>query len=113
MRGVARAATERARLIRECKASGLGAKAFAVRSGIPASTVYQWLAADARARSVRIARVVRRPSTRGSDTEPSPAPTPLVVELDRARIHVGGGFEPAVLAAVLDVLDARRRNRPI
>jgi len=110
MRGVSRSAAERARLIAAWRASGLSTTAFARRRGIPPSTVYQWLAADVRARQpIRIAQVVRRAPPADSAVAVAPA---LVVELGGARIRVSAGFDRSVLAAVLDVLEPRVGNNP-
>ncbi|HEX4338284.1 MAG TPA: hypothetical protein VH062_20405 [Polyangiaceae bacterium] len=57
---------------------------------------------------VRLARVERLPA---KDTLPLPQgadkTSPLTVELGSARVMVRAGFDPATLAAVLDVLGAR------
>jgi hypothetical protein len=112
MRGVFRSQTERARLVSECRASGLSAKVFAGQRGIPASTVYQWLAADAREHSaMRIARVIRPPSVGKGETAKTMA-SPVVVELGAACIRLSSGFDPDVLTTVLDVLETRSGREP-
>jgi hypothetical protein len=62
---------------------------------------------------VRLARVVRMPSTRdtgGTAVTPtgrSAVAATLHIEVGCARIAVGAGFDGAILSAVLDVLERR------
>ena len=109
MRGTIRGADERARLVAAYKASGLSAKAFAEREAIPASTLYQWLAACRRQKPtrLRIARVLRQAST---PETPTARVTTLAVDLGAARVEISRGFDHETLDAVLDLLAARARR---
>jgi hypothetical protein len=110
MRGVIRSPAERARLVAAFKASGLRAKAFATRSRIPPSTLYQWLAEPSPAvPKIRLARVIRRPDAAAPVVSMSPKP-PVVIEVAGARVEVAAGCDRPTLAVVLDILDARRRQ---
>ena len=102
MRGVARSAGARERIVRACRRSGLSTREFAASSGVAASTLYQWLAAARATPIVRLARVVRRPVA----SEPGAAAM-LVLEIDDARLRVPAGFDRATLASVLELLATR------
>jgi transposase len=98
MRRVARTADERGKILRAYRRSGLSAREFAERFGVPLSTLYQWLAATRATPPVRLAQVVRAPTVSSAV---------LVVELERGRIEVPAGFDPATLATVFDLLAPR------
>jgi transposase-like protein len=106
MRGTIRSGDERARLVEAYRDSGLSAKAFAEREGLPASTLYQWLAARKHPRParLRIARVLRQAA---APQAPAATATTVVIDLGSARVHVPRGFDTGTLGAVLDLLAAR------
>ena len=86
------------------RASGRTAVQFCARRDFKSSTLLWWSCqlGPAPASPIRLARVLRSPGR---------APSPLVVlEVGRARLLVGAGFDRATLIAVLDVLDAQSRR---
>lgn len=56
-----------------------------------------------------MARVIRSPGVVAGEV--ALRPSPIVVEVGRARVSVVAGFDQAALAAVLDVLGAREGAR--
>ena len=120
--------------VRAWRASGLTAERFSAGKGFSASGLRGWAfrlrrratqPASPKGNSVRMVRVEREalsptpPS--GPPVEGSPASVPatpgsaaLQVETYGIRIAVAPGFDPAALAAVLDVVEqrAQRRGRP-
>jgi transposase-like protein len=101
---------ERGRLVAAFHASGLSAKAFAEREGVPSSTMYQWLAKSRQAvrdvAPVRIARVIRRRAEPAAQAA-SGAATSLVIELGDVSVRVAPGFDRDSLQSVLDVIAVR------
>ena len=99
-------------------ASGLSANAFARDKGYSASALYYWLrrleeqpAPVKTSASSMLARVVRTPTPAATSTPATSTRIDgIVIEFAGARIVVGAGFDRAVLAAVLDVLDDRARG---
>jgi hypothetical protein len=111
MEKVSRSAAERTRLIEEYRASSMSASAFAAQAEVPKGTFYNWLSkSQPKAAEMRIARVVRE----ASRTEPpiiGEAAPPIVIECGGARVEVGANFNASTLTAVLDLLQARARER--
>src|SRR5271157_2998317 len=99
-RGVLRSAEERERLISGWRASGRSVPVFARQEGVPSSTLYQWVRPVNRQAAPRILRVVRKARAA------RPRDERLVIEVGSARIRVAAGFDRAVLACVLEVLEA-------
>src|SRR5438105_1158465 len=122
-----------AKRVAKWRASGLTSTAFCAGRGFTAGGLRYWAhrlrKKEAESRSgpspsVRLARVVRTPAAPPSaGPEPAgqcrrlqggaspgaagaPAPS-LVLDAQGVRIGVPSGFDPATLAAVLDVLDRR------
>ena len=96
-------------MLDEYRASGMSAKGFALREGLAASTLYQWLS-EAKAVRVmpRMARVIgRRAAERITETKP--LASVLMLEVGAARVHVATGFDASTLATLLDLLEARAR----
>ena len=106
----------------EWRASGLTSTAFcAGRDFTPgglrnaAHHVEQGARRGAKSRSVRVARVLRKPSaamelatvTEVTLTPPAPSEAAVVVEIGAARMRVARGFDRETFAAVVAVLDAR------
>jgi hypothetical protein len=94
--------------VAEWRASGQTAPVFCKGKDFTPGGLRYWASRlgnagqSARAKEVRIARVVRAP-------QPAPtAETPIVIELGAARLGVRRGFDPEALRAVLDLLGGRR-----
>ena len=120
--------------VRAWRASRLSAERFSDGKGFSASGLRGWAfrlrkraeqPAGLKGNSVRLVRVVREavaatppsgPPVEGSPASLSapPGTASLLVETDGIRIAVAPGFDPAALAAVLDVVEqrAQRRRRP-
>ena len=75
---------------------------FARQEGVPASTLYQCLTRSLRRPAApRIVRVIRKAVATPTRDDS------LVIEIGSARIRVAAGFDRAMLASVLDVIEAQ------
>ena len=120
--------------VRAWRASGLSAERFSDGKGFSASGLRGWAfrlrrreahSTGPKGNAVRLVRVEReavsvtppsRPPVEGNPPSlpPPPGSASLQVETYGIRIAVAPGFDPAALAAVLDVVEqrAQRRRRP-
>ena len=117
--------------VRAWRASGLSAERFSAGKGFSASGLRGWAfrlrrqaahPAGPKGNSVRLVRVEREavpapttPSGPPVEESPTSLPTPpgstsLQVETYGIRIAVAPGFDPAALAAVLDVVEKRAQT---
>ena len=108
MPGVVRSSEERERLLAAYGESGLSANEFAASHQLPVSTFYQWLGDARRAQRPRMVRVIRGRSKSNAVEPPSRAG--LQLSVGAVSVRVEGGFDPKVLSALLDVLEARGRR---
>lgn len=111
--------------VAEWKSSGQTSPAFCQGKPFTAGGLRHWAARlrvqgrpQEGAPTIRISRVVRVPAPLRLESEerlPSvtsrpvqvPSPTALVVEIGAARVTVPSGFDPEMLAAVLEVIPPR------
>ena len=92
--------------VREWRASGMTAPAFASAQGYAPSTLRYW-ASQLRhepAPPPRPASALRRVRLARVEVSPSHPATPIVVDVAGARIEVRAGFDRALLHDVVDVL---------
>jgi hypothetical protein len=90
--------------VRAWRASGLEAKAFAEGKGYAAATLQWWSSRLGRSTEVRLLPLVARRTARaGGGSLPAQASS-VVVEVGGARLRVGPGFDPTLLADVVRAL---------
>jgi hypothetical protein len=109
LRGMANAETWSKR-VEEWRVSGLSAKEFGAKHGLPASGLWNWSSRLRAAEKVNLVPVTIKPSADSlpsSTVEAEPAKPALTIELDGARIVVPTGFDRATLTVILDVLGER------
>lgn len=96
--------TKWAERVRAWRVSGLEAKAFAEGKGYAAATLQWWSSRLGRSTEVRLLPLVARRTARvGGGSLPAQASS-VVVEVGGARLRVGPGFDPTLLADVVRAL---------
>ncbi len=87
--------------VREWRASGQAATAFAAGKGFEAATLRWWASQLGREAPLRIVPVVAR-------VQPAAPEASMVVEVGAARVSVRPGFDGALLAQVVRALEGAR-----
>lgn len=98
----------------EWKASGQSSPKFCSGKEFTAGGLRHWAyrlehGDSPRRRPVRLARVVRAGNAADASASSGDRVTEIAVELAGARIHVRPGFDRETVAALVEVLTARRR----
>ena len=105
--------------VAEWRESGLTAGEFCAGREFTVTGLYWWssnlrrVSRRNRARPIRLARVVRRPSEQSPTEEESEGEPPLVmIEIADVRVFVTPGVELATLSTVLEALEERASGAP-
>ena len=96
--------------IEEWRASGLTAKEFSAKHGLPVHGLRNWSYRLRAVEKVKLIPVTVKPpadSLPSSTAEADPARPALTLELGGVHVVVSTGFDRATLRAVLDVLGER------
>jgi hypothetical protein len=103
---VMKTATERkwAERVRAWRASGQGAEAFAEGKGYAGATLRWWSSRLGRDAEVRLVPLVARRAAPVEGESRTGVAANVVVEVGGARLRVGRGFDPGLLADVVHAL---------
>jgi transposase len=96
--------------VEDWRSSGLTAKEFGAKHGLPAKRLWNWsyrLRAAEKVNLVPVTIMSASDSVPSSTVEAEPTKPALTLELGGVRIVVPTGFDRTTLQAVLDALDER------